>query len=180
MSTPLPHFRFHPDPLQSGCITDADLVCGVCDRARGYIYAGNCYVEEEFEGDVCPWCIADGSAHRRFGMTFHEFTLKPGTDLAIVDEIEERTPGLASFHPVEWPWCCGLPMAYLEPAGHEQIVARHATLATTLVPQLATDHGISREQAQALFDSLQRDESPCAHVFRCLTCATLRAQIDVE
>ena len=180
MTEPLPTFRFHPDPVQSGAIEVSPSTCGACGRARGYAYCGPCYVEDEFDAVVCPWCIADGSAFRRFGVTFAEVEPKPGIDLAIAEEIEERTPGITSFNPVDWPVCCGVPMAYLEPAGHTEIGARHPALAGTLVAQLGADFEVPRQEAQAMFQSLSRDHSPCAHVFRCASCARLAAEIDFD
>ena len=180
MTPALPHFRFHPDPLLSGAVEPSTEPCGVCGQARGFVYTGNCYVEDEFEAQLCPWCIADGSAHRKFGVTFNEVALAPGIDEAAADEIEERTPGLTCFNPIDWPTCCGAPMAYLEPAGHTEIVARHPKLPTTLVPQMAAELRVPTGEAMRVFRSLQRDQSPCAHVFRCPTCETVRAAIDFD
>lgn len=180
MPTALPKFRFHPDPVLSGAVEPSTNTCGACGQVRGFAYTGPCYVEDDFDAELCPWCIADGSAHRKFGVTFHEVEPGPDIDEAVVDEIEERTPGLTSFNPVEWPTCCGAPMAYLEPVGHAEIRARHPDLQATLIPQLVAEMGIPRAEAQELFRSLHRDHSPCAHVFRCLTCPTSRAQIDFD
>lgn len=180
LSEPLPTFRFHPDPVQSGAFEASSATCGVCGRARGYAYTGPCYVEDEFDAVLCPWCLADGSAFRRFGVTFAEIEPKPGIDLAVAEEIEERTPGITSFNPIDWPVCCDAPMAYLEPAGHADIVARHAGLAQSLVAQLAADLEVSRQEAETMFRSLDRDQSPCAHVFRCAACKRLRAEIDFD
>lgn len=180
MSQPLPSFRFHPDPLQSGSIEPSPKPCGCCGQARGYVYTGPCYVEDDFDTELCPWCIADGKAHRRFGVTFHELEPGPGIDTAIADEIEERTPGFATFNPVAWPSCCGGPMAYLEPAGHTELKARHAELLGRLVPSLEAAMRLPRADAERLVDSLQRDHSPCAHVFRCAECRTSRAEIDFD
>lgn len=177
---PLPTFRFHPDPVQSGAVEASSDVCGACGKARGFVYTGPCYVEDDFDAALCPWCIADGRAFDRFGVTFAEVAPKPGFDLRLAEEIEERTPGLTTFNPIDWPVCCQTPMAYLEPAGHAELLARHADLAATLPATLAAAHGLPPGPAQELFASLQRDHAPCAHVFRCLRCATRRAVIDFD
>ncbi|MCC7064395.1 MAG: CbrC family protein [Planctomycetes bacterium] len=180
MSSALPKFRFHPEPLLSGAIETSDAECGVCGQTRGFVYAGPCYVEDDFDAQLCPWCIADGSAHRKFGVTFHELELPPEIEVEVLDEIEERTPGITSFNPVEWPVCCKAPMAYLEPAGKKEIQKRHAKLPPALVAQMAEEFELPPAEAQQLFDSLQRDESPCAHIFRCAACEAVRAQIDFD
>jgi uncharacterized protein CbrC (UPF0167 family) len=71
-------------------------------------------------------------------------------------------------------------MAYLEPAGKKEIQKRHAKLPPALVAQMAEEFELPSAEAQQLFDSLQRDESPCAHIFRCAACGTVRAQIDFD
>ena len=45
-------------------------MCVCCGERRGYIYAGPVYSERELSDSLCPWCIADGSAHSRFGAEF--------------------------------------------------------------------------------------------------------------
>ncbi len=96
----LPIFKYHPDPVATESIVPSDALCVCCGRARGYIYAGPVYSEEELEESLCPWCIADGSAHERFDACFTDeggigdygtWDLVPSE---IVDEIAYRTPGL--------------------------------------------------------------------------------------
>ncbi|MBK8097391.1 MAG: CbrC family protein [Planctomycetes bacterium] len=177
---PLPDFRFHPDPILSGAIEASAEVCGCCELARGFVYTGPCYVEQEFAAALCPWCIGDGSAYRRFGVTFHELDLPHSTDVAILDEIEERTPGMHTWNPIAWPVCCKLPMAYLEPAGSAEIRLRYPPLASGLVQQMSQDLRVPVAAAKELFSRLHRDVAPTAHVFRCLTCSRLRARIDQD
>ena len=93
-------------------------------------------------------------------------------------EIEERTPGFAVFNPFEWPCCCGLPMAYVEPAGIAEIRARHYTLEGLLMGTIVHDFGISGGAARTFMEYLRRDESPCVQVFHCLTCDTVHGHID--
>jgi len=59
----LPVFKYHRDPLQSGSVAKSPESCRCCGKQRGYIYQGPAYSEEELEKALCPWCIADGSAH---------------------------------------------------------------------------------------------------------------------
>lgn len=178
MASALPRFRFHPDPVLSGAFEPADDPCDVCGQARGLVYTGPCYVEDDFDAVLCPWCIADGSAFARYGVTFHELSPRPGLDLTVAEEIEERTPGLLSSNPIEWPLCCEVPMAYLEPAGQAELLARHPRLAAALPTQVAAERQLSKAAAEALVAGLRRDEPPCAQVFRCGKCRTAIAILD--
>ena len=69
-SSTLPHFRYHPDPVETGSITASDAACTRCGERRGFIYAGPVYAVGDFRDALCPWCIADGSAHESLGATF--------------------------------------------------------------------------------------------------------------
>src|SRR6266480_2367057 len=67
---PLPEFRYHPDPRATGVIVASEARCVACSRTRGFIYTGPVYAEQEFIDAFCPWCIADGTAARRFDAEF--------------------------------------------------------------------------------------------------------------
>jgi hypothetical protein len=67
---PLPTFRYHPDPVATGSIAASDKPCLACQQVRGFIYTGPVYVEADVDEAICPWCIADGSAHAQFDAEF--------------------------------------------------------------------------------------------------------------
>ena len=85
----LPAFRYHPDPVRSGSVVASDDPCACCGQARGYLYAGPLYGEET-EARVCPWCIADGTAHESLGAEFVDSeAFAADTPDAVVTEIVE-------------------------------------------------------------------------------------------
>jgi uncharacterized protein CbrC (UPF0167 family) len=65
----LPDFRYHPDPLGSGSVIASAESCDACGQARGYVYDGPVYAEDD-QWVFCPWCIADGTAARRYDAEF--------------------------------------------------------------------------------------------------------------
>src|SRR6202035_4730909 len=94
----LPTFRYHPDPLASDSIERSDAICACCNQPRGYIYTGPTYCEDEIEDALCPWCIADGSAAKKFDASFTDPAGFPDeTAKEIVDEIAYRTPGFNAW-----------------------------------------------------------------------------------
>ncbi|WP_328624113.1 CbrC family protein [Streptomyces sp. NBC_00353] len=38
MSSQLPFFRYHPEPVTTGAVTASGEVCVCCGQARGWIY----------------------------------------------------------------------------------------------------------------------------------------------
>ena len=95
----LPSFRYHPDPIATGSVKPSEAVCTVCGRARGLIYAGPVYGgEEDYDEAICPWCIADGTAHDKLGVEFADASGVGGYGVwepvpdAVVEEVAFRTP----------------------------------------------------------------------------------------
>ena|ERR1035438_9773954 len=68
--TALPRFTYHPDPLATGSFVLSSTECLACAKSRGWIYVGPTYCEAELDDHLCPSCIADGTAHRKFGVEF--------------------------------------------------------------------------------------------------------------
>jgi uncharacterized protein CbrC (UPF0167 family) len=175
----LPAFRYHPDPVASRSVVASDAECAVCGRARGFIYAGPVYAEDDLDDAICPWCIADGSAHEEHGATFVDSeAFDDDAPQAAMDEIVERTPGFSTYQSERWPSCCGEPAAFLEPAGITEIRARYRYLEGQLMPYIVHEMGISGGAATRLLESLRRDASPTAFVFACLHCDGYPAWID--
>ena len=102
----LPRFTYHPDPVATGAVEKSDAECACCGKARGYVYAQAPYCEEDdLEGAICPWCIADGSAAKKYDATFVQ-EVENGAPDSVVKEIMERTPGYESWQGEIWLTHC--------------------------------------------------------------------------
>lgn len=175
----LPEFRYHPYPVDTGSIARSDATCVVCQRQRGFIYAGPVYAEDGFEDAICPWCIADGSAHTALGVTFVDSeAFSAETPDAVIDTIVERTPGYAAWQAEEWPSCCGDAAAFIGPLGIAEIRATHRHLEGLLMNQIVHGLGISGGAATRFLESLRRDASPTAYLFKCLHCEEPQVHLD--
>ncbi|WCO69233.1 CbrC family protein [Iamia majanohamensis] len=174
---PLPATRYHPDPLETGSVEPDDVTCIVCDRARGYVYVGPVYADEEYVDEICPWCIADGSAATALGATFTDVDPAPAdVPGGVVREVAERTPGFAGWQQEQWQFHCRDAAAYLGTAGIEELAARDGAL-----EMLLHEHdrfGWTAEQSQTFVESLRRAGNPTAHLFRCLHCGLHLAHSD--
>src|SRR5262245_12244012 len=109
----VPTFKYHPSPLSSGALKDSDDMCECCGLARGYMYEGPVYCTAEVER-VCPWCIADGSAHAKWDAQFTDAEFRDShgghVDLprAVWEEVLHRTPGVVgACQAVVWWVHCG-------------------------------------------------------------------------
>jgi hypothetical protein len=83
-------FRYHPDPLGTGSVMLSDHTCRCCGRQQGYVYTGPTYCEDEIEGEICLWCIAEGSASALLGAP-------SDVPREIVTQLLTRTPGFSGW-----------------------------------------------------------------------------------
>ena len=179
----LPVFRYHPDPIDTGSIVPSDAVCRSCGRPRGYIYPGAPYAEEDLEGAICPWCIADGSAARRFGAEFTDAAGVGGygrwdaVPPPVAEEVSERTPGFTGWQQEQWWTHCGDAAAFLGLAGRAELESRWPE-AIAAVREEAGYH--DEQEWQDYFRALERARGPTAYVFRCLHCGQHGAYSDIH
>jgi uncharacterized protein len=117
----LPVFKYNPDALALGIIKRKKATCSVCDKERGYIYTGPFNSEEEVE-NICPWCIKDGSAAKKYDGRFQdEDGCDPVTKKEYVLELTMQTPGYDSWQEPHWPSHCGDFCAFKNYVGWKEI-----------------------------------------------------------
>ena len=114
----LPLFKFHHDPVASGSVRVSDSPCQCCGQARGILFKGVIYSRTKLES-LCPWCISDGSAAKKYDASFFDAYFCDD-DLNRVEmpseyhrEVFGRTIGFATFNPIGWWVHCGVPAEYV-------------------------------------------------------------------
>lgn len=182
MSTdPLPIFRYHPDPVGTGSIEASGTRCVACGQARGYVYTGPVYAVEEYESEICPWCIADGNAHIRLDCEFvvREDVGDRGhwSDVsdAVKDEVAYRTPGFCGWQQARWFTHCGDAACFLGRVGHRDLLELGPEAIEAIRVELGWEDG---PQWQSYLRSLDQDEDPTAYAFRCRHCGTIGGYSD--
>lgn len=105
----LPKFKYHLNPVRNEVIEKSDLDCLCCGNETGYIYTGPVYSVEDLEEAICPWCIANGDAAKKFNASFSDShpLLNSGVSEEAVKEVTERNPGYRSFQQENWLSHCG-------------------------------------------------------------------------
>ena len=128
----LPKFKYHPDPIKTGSVVESDETCDCCQKQTGYIYSGSLYSRNRPDY-LCPWCIADGSAAKKYDGEFIAFftgevevstpdsaintfilnltqkiksLLNNNKSDEIYEELSKRTPGFSSFQEEQWQFHC--------------------------------------------------------------------------
>ncbi len=176
----LPVFRYHPDPVATGSVEASESPCLACNRIRGYIYVGPAYSEkfDYLSGSICPWCIADGSAAKRFGASFADSGLMDDVADEVREEIGERTPGFDAWQQEQWLTCCHDAAAFLGIAGAAELKKQFPDAIPAVKDCLANDYDLSGEELDEYFDGLSKDGQPTAYVFQCLHCQRYLAYVD--
>jgi uncharacterized protein CbrC (UPF0167 family) len=170
----LPKFKYHPDPVATGSLKRSEAQCICCGQARGYVYAGPVYAEQEYDQCICPWCIADGSAHEKLQASFHDEEMVGGAGTwdevprAVVDEVAHRTPGFTSWQQEQWWTHCGDAAQFIGCAGHDELEA----LGPKVIAQFRESAGLDEDDDEwdELFEALDKDASPTAYLFKCAKC----------
>lgn len=176
----LPAFAYHPDPILGGSIAPSDANCVCCKQARGYVSTGPVYSEKDgLEDALCPWCIADGSAHKKYDAVFvDDEGIKGGLDEAIRDEIAFRTPGFNAWQQEKWLACRDDAMAFVEPFGAPEVNGKYIRRQGDIMTYIVHVMGISGGAATRLMNALDREKGPTAYLFQCRHCDTRKVYID--
>jgi uncharacterized protein CbrC (UPF0167 family) len=180
----LPRFKYHSDPVATGSVIPSDTVCACCGQGRGFIYVGPVYGAEArgLRKRVCPWCIADGSAHEAHGVEFTDAGGIGGRHCgwdevpsAVIEEVAYRTPGFSAWQQERWWTHCGDAADFLGPAGREEIERYDPELVEALRAAMSA---MGDETWQGYYQSLDKGGSPTAYVFRCLHCGKVGGYSD--
>ncbi len=179
---PLPVFKYHPDPLATGSIVASDTECERCGESRGYIYVGPVYAENEYDECICPWCIADGSAHEKFEASFTDESGVGGDDWCtvaeeVIEEVAYRTPGFNGWQQERWWTHCDDAAEFLGLAGKQELTGFGPAGSGGDPRRLGA---ASEAEWQKFFHSLDKDGSPTAYVFRCRKCGELGGYHDYD
>ncbi len=175
MTDGLPEFRYHPDPVGTGSVEPSDAACECCGQARGHRYTGPTYAVDVVE-DLCPWCIADGSAAERFDATFTD--LDGDVPPEVLDVVARRTPAFSTWQQGQWLCHCGDACAFLGPVGHHALEGLPAEAAEAVVAWARSEGGMDEAAAASFAAALHRDGDASAYLFRCLHCGQHLAYAD--
>jgi uncharacterized protein CbrC (UPF0167 family) len=158
------------DPVATGSVKASSVECVVCGQSRGYIYTGPVYATEKDDNEICPWCIADGSAADRLDAQFTDVGWGVPDDVpaAACEEIAQRTPGFVSWQQDHWLYHCADGCAFLGAVGRRDLDDCPDALEVLLHEN--DQFGWIPEQSQRYVDSLDADGQPTAYLFSCLHC----------
>lgn len=187
---PLPVFRYHPRPLETGAFTANNIVtCDCCEQSTNVYYTGPFYCTDEVDA-LCPWCIADGSAAKKFDGTFQDDCSIEGVEAKFDDEGEligfenpwpqdnvieltQHTPGYSGWQQEHWLAHCNDFCAFIGYVSWQDIADK--------LDQFVDLHADCLESGMDINElekSLRADGDCQGYLFRCLDCGKLRLWVD--
>jgi uncharacterized protein CbrC (UPF0167 family) len=174
----LPTFRYYRDPVGDGTIQPSPEVCDACSRARGFLVTSTVHgADVPADVSLCPWCVADGTAHDRFGASYNE--VDPGAGAEATAEAETRTPGFATWQDWEWPTHCGDVAVYVGQPTAAQMRANPEALAALRADLAQWEWGRDPQALEDFVDALGTG-SPAAYLFECPRCGAQLVRWDED
>lgn len=202
-ATTRPTFTYYPDPVAGGAFRETTDPCPCCGEVRGWGYTRTPFCRGESPENLCPWCIADGSASQKYGTDgrgaeftgdlfeivrddagavtefaspfFGEPTVPPEKSR----ELAYRTPGFMTWQEPQWLACCSTPAQYLgQPTGAE--LKQLDDLDNVLeCLRVSSRWGADRTAAEDRLKTVGPDESEVVYLFRCSGCGRHVAYSDL-
>ncbi|WP_148804027.1 CbrC family protein [Campylobacter concisus] len=173
-ATTLPKFRYHPEPLKTGAFKDdMSVTCECCGENTEIYYENGIYSEQDVTY-LCPACIANGKAAKKFDATFVQDADKLATDDAKKDdELFRRTPGYESWQGEHWVACCDDYCAFLGYVGTKELL--ELGIADEVFDDYAKRDDYDVKMAREL---LVAGGNFAEYLFRCLHCKKYHIYID--
>lgn len=171
----LSHFRYHPDPLETGAFEEGEeKVCPCCGKKSTVYFSSIPYCVDNVEY-ICPTCIANGEAARKFDATFVQDAEWEGArDKAKDDELFLRTPGYLSWQGEYWLSCCDDYCAYLGTVGTRELKAMD------IADEVFEEYYMRDDFFEDVEEYLVKDGSICGYLFQCLHCGKYHLWVDAD
>jgi uncharacterized protein CbrC (UPF0167 family) len=175
----LPHFKYHPDPITTEVICASHMECACCGQTRDYIYTGPVYAERDLSNCLCPWCIADGTAHQKFDARFVDPDVIGGyggwdtVSKQVVEEVSCCTPGFSGWQQEMWWTHCADAAEFVGVAGYTEL-QQHGEEAVQFMREVfSRETNLQGQELDDHFKAFDRNSGPSAYVFCCRHCRKL-------
>ncbi|HJW29115.1 MAG TPA: CbrC family protein [Saprospiraceae bacterium] len=172
----LPQFKYNPEALAHGILKKEITTCPVCELTRDFVYEGPFFAVEDVEG-ICPWCIADGSAAKKYeGVFIDEASSEEIADGYKVEELTQRTPSYTGWQQEQWLSHCDDYCAFKGYVGWKEIASIKEELEDDL-DRIMDDFDLSEKE---LKENLVNHSGMQGYLFQCLHCGQHRLHVDLE
>lgn len=170
-------FKYHPNAYKLDLFVEEDGICSVCNEERSLKYTASFYSVEDPEY-ICPYCIADGRAAKKYDGSFNDYcgiegvSPDPNDPPSVIPremllEICERTPSYFSWQQEVWLSHCNEPCAFIDYADTKTIEPYREEILSEL-------DSISEET----LEYLSKDGDCVGYLFQCIQCGKHKLHVD--
>ena len=172
----IPTFKYHPNPLITRAFEESKegVVCDCCKKLTHIYYQGPFYSIENVDC-LCPTCISNGDAAKKFNGSFQDnFSIEEGVeDLDRIDELIHRTPGYCGWQQEFWRVHCNDFCAYLGYVGALELKA------LGILEEVLEDPIWDDEHKDMIQESVNGGHLQC-YLFQCLHCGKYLVWMDFD
>ncbi|MGL4760887.1 MAG: CbrC family protein [Sarcina sp.] len=179
MCDKLPEFKYNPNcydrELEIFTYSEKGEVCECCGNKTQY-YCNNLSTSEEVNC-ICPFCIKDGSAAKKFDgyfSSYFEDTEKISEEK--IDELMKRTPSYMCWQEPEWLECCNDFCVFLGDVGTKELIKMG--IADEVFEDFKNrDNCFNIEDVK---EDLFKKGSMAGYLFKCSHCGKHRIHVDLD
>ena len=172
----IPKFKYFHDPLGHGVIEKSEKVCLSCQRKTGYVVICSVYPDSdnEFRGNICPWCVSDGVANTRLGVSFNQFDVIENIPIypKSIDELLNRTPGFPTWNYDNWLGHCNDLMMFMGDASVGELKQ------DKFYEKLYNPPNGLKSVLNEIVKNYKPGGSPTFLKFQCIHCSEIRYYVD--
>jgi len=179
MKKELPFFKYYPAPLKTGEFeTDETVTCECCGKETDVYYTGPFYSVEDIEY-LCPECIANGKASKKFDGDFVSLYFGKVSDEEKIDELIHRTPSYCGWQQECWITHCDDFCAFIDYVGAKEL--EKMGVLEEVIKNGNPDDGNewSKEQIEIIKNMVNGGHVQ-GYLFRCLHCGKHFLYFDVD
>ncbi len=173
----IPEFKYHPNPIETGAFIKGDSrKCDCCGNATEIWYESPFYSEGDIDC-ICPDCISNGSAAKKFDGEFQDScSVDEVTDKQKLDELIHRTPGYHGWQQEYWPAHCDDYCAFIGYVGWDDLIK------IGIDKEIEESYGdqIDGWDIEELKQVMINGGSVQGYLFKCLHCGQYRLQVDCD
>jgi uncharacterized protein CbrC (UPF0167 family) len=178
LSNKLPAFKYHPDPIKTKAFeTDKTVICDCCEKETNIYYSLPCYSCTDIDF-LCPECIKDGKANKKFDCEFQDRdNCDSVRDEEKLNELCYRTPGFCASQDPYWLAHCDDYCAFVDYVDWSDI--KRMNIEAEIKEDIAANSGLLGYSLAEIKEYLE-NKTLQGYLFRCLVCGKSRLYVDCD
>ncbi|MDO5045214.1 CbrC family protein [Campylobacter sp.] len=170
----IPHFKYHPNPFKTRAFKrlETALICECCNKPTKINHTLGIYAIKNVSC-LCPNCIRDGSAAKKFNGTFIQ-DAQDVSDPQKVKELFEQTPGYICWQGEYWLACCNDYCEFLGDVGTAELED------LGVADEVFAEYEAREDGYKDVRQYLTAGGPLAGYLFRCLHCGRYKIHVDAE